>query len=336
MPYRDGVALQPKSLDTSRGIVTAALDKADLKAFKPGATIAVAGIGASLYAAQAATAQMRLQGLRAMAFPGTELYDPRIDVADVYVALSASGRSVEPAKAMEARPNAVTFGIAKAADTPLAKVVKTMIGTGSGADSGPNTTSYVGSLQALGLLADRIGTPSGADWTALPGKVEEVLALVVEPVRRAADLLTGRTSIDCVGAGLAFGTAGYAALLIREAVRAPAQNWDTLNFLHGPMEPNDGGTSVLLFGDGREVPLARDLAGFGIPTVLVTSRTDLKDAANLVVITVPALGTGLPDAILQALPAQLLTADMSEAVGLPVCEFRYRQTDTKLAVPAAA
>ncbi len=126
---------------------------------------------------------------------------------------------------------------------------------------------------------------------------------------------------------------GYAALLIREAVRVAAQGWDTLNFLHGPMEPNDPRSGVILFGDGREVTLAQDLAGFGIPSVLVTARQDLADANNLVVIPVP--GTGLPGAILQAIPAQLLIADLAEAAGLPVCNFRYRQTDTKLPLQAA-
>ena len=83
------------------------------------------------------------------------------------------------------------------------------------------------------------------------------------------------------------------------------------------------------FGDGREVKLAVDLAGFGIPSVLITTRTDVKDADNLVVITVPEFSTAIGNAILQAIPAQLLIATLSEDVGLPVCNFRYRQTDTK-------
>ncbi len=71
------------------------------------------------------------------------------------------------------------------------------------------------------------------------------------------------------------------------------------------------------------------LAGFGIPSVLVTSKTDIADADNLVVITVPTFSSQIGTAILQALPAQLLIATLSEELGLPVCNFRYRQTDTK-------
>jgi glucosamine--fructose-6-phosphate aminotransferase (isomerizing) len=205
-----------------------------------------------------------------------------------------------------------------------------MIATASGVDSGPNTTSYLGSLLSAALLTDKVGRTSDARWTALPRALQALLDSVQPAADRAARLLAGRSAIDCVGAGCALGTAGYAALLIREAARVPAQDWDTLNFLHGPMEPNDKGTGVILIGDGREVKLAQDLPGFGIPTVLITGREDIADAANRVVIRVPPFSPGIGDAILQAVAAQLLVATLSEEAGLPVCEFRYRQTDTKL------
>ena len=333
--FRDGIALQAQSLATSRADVATALDGMDLAPMRTG-TVALVGIGASLYAAVVGAAQLRSQGRRAFALPGTDLYDATVDAADSYVALSASGRSVEPAKAMELRPAAFRLGIAKNAASPLAAVVDQMLATGMAQDSSPNTISYVGSLQALGLLADRVGQPSGFVWDTLPAVVERTTADTKAAVSRAASLLHGRFVIDCVGHGTAYGTAGYAALLVREAVRAAAQNWDTLNFLHGPMEPNDARSSVLLFGDGREAKLAQDLAGFGIAAVLVTTRSDVRDTDKLVVIQVPALGHGLADAIVQSVPAQLLTAELMEAAGLPVCEFRYRQTDTKLDLASAA
>lgn len=327
--YREAIALEPASLDTCRKAVSARLQEIDIAPLRSG-TVVLHGIGASLYAAVAAAAHMRAQGLRAFALPSTDLFDEAINAGDAYIAFSASGRSVEPAKAMELRPSAISYGIAKAADTPLANVVRTMIATDSDVDSSPNTTSYLGSLFAAALLSDEASGRSGGDWLSLPDRVKALLPMAAAQADKAAALLRGKTSIDCVGAGSARGTAGYIALLIREAARMAAQNWDTLNFLHGPMEPNDGNTGVILFGDGREVQLARDLAGFGIPTVLITSRTDIADAGNLVVIAVPAFAPGLGDAILQAVPAQLLIARLSEDAGLPVCDFRYRQTDTKI------
>lgn len=328
VPYREAIALQPAVLKTCFEAVSKRLETLDLEPVKNGPTVLV-GIGASLYAAVVAAAQMRAQGIRAFALPGTDLYDPSIDAGAAYIAFSASGRSEEPARAMELRPAAQTYGIAKADGTPLSRVVKHMIATESGADSGPNTTSYLCSLLSAALVADKAGRPSGTNWTGISLRAEAALKDTRAQADKAARLLAGKKSIDCVGAGTALGTAGYAALLIREAVRVAAQDWDTLNFLHGPMEPNEKDSGVLLFGNGREVKLAQDLAAYGIPSVLVTSRTDVADADNLVAIHVPAFSQGIGDAILQALPAQLLIATLSEDAGLPVCEFRYRQTDTK-------
>jgi len=329
IPYRQAIARQPDALEACLAAVSKRLEAIDVAPISRGTTV-LAGIGASLYAAITAAAQMRAQGLRAFALPATDLYDAAVNPGDAYIAFSASGRSVEPARAMELRPTAATYGIAKADDTPLSKVVRHMISTASGDDSGPNTTSYLGSLLSAALLGDKAGHSTKTRWAALPGAVQALLDTVQPAADRAARLLAGRTAIDCVGAGCALGTAGYAALLIREAARVPAQDWDTLNFLHGPMEPNDKATGVILFGDAREAKLAQDLPGFGIPTVLITGRTDIADAANRVVIPVPPYAPGIGDAILQAVAAQLLIATLSEEAGLPVCEFRYRQTDTKL------
>lgn len=331
VPYREAIALQPAAIDSSIVAVRTALPGLDLAPLKSGTTV-LHGIGASLYAATVGAAQMRNQGLRAFALPSTDLYDAAVDFGDAYIAFSASGRSVEPARAMELRPSAASYGIAKASDVPLAKAVRHMISTNSGTDSGPNTTSYLGSLIGAALFADAVGRPSGTDWQGLSGAAAAVLASTASQADKAARMLVGSKAIDCVGAGCAYGTAGYTALLIREAARVSAQDWDTLNFLHGPMEPNDKNSGVILFGDGREVKLAQDLAAFGIPSVLITGRSDVTDADNFVVIPVPAFSPGIGDAILQAIPAQLLIATLSEELGLPVCNFRYRQTDTKLTI----
>lgn len=329
VPYRDAIDLEPQALRNALGSMSSAIDAADLAPLRTG-TIGLIGIGASLYAGIAGAAQLRAQGRRAIALAGGELYDASVDAADAYVAISASGRSVEPARAAALRPRTITFGVAQSADTPMKASVGQMIGTGSGVDSGPNTTSYMGSLLALALIAERVGTPSGFDWSTISDLLDDTRKSTPDAVARAGRLLAGKRSLDCVGANVAYGTAGYAALLLREAVRVPAQNWDTLNYLHGPMEPNDGGTGVIVYGDGREAQLAQDLAGFGIATVLITS-SEVVERDNLVVIRIPQVQNGLASAILASLPSQLIIADLSESAGLPVCVFRYRQTDTKLA-----
>ena len=119
-------------------------------------------------------------------------------------------------------------------------------------------------------------------------------------------------------------------MLIREAVRVPASGWDTLNYLHGPMESQDAATSLIAFGDDREVKIAQDMAGFGCPSVLITRRTGVASTEKLAMVAVPALGNAIADGILEIIALQMIVADMQDAAGLTDITFRYRQTDTKL------
>jgi glucosamine--fructose-6-phosphate aminotransferase (isomerizing) len=328
--YRDAVARQPESLEDVRRSVTAALDSLDLSGFRGGA-IGFAGIGASYQAAIAATSFLRTRGVRACAYCSTDLYDALDAAADAFVALSASGQSREIAEVMQLRPKLPRIALCRGSDNPLAQVTGAAIAYNSGADNGASSTGYTGMLLAIGLLADRIlGGPPSADWARLPGAVAETLASTAGLARQAADRLAGRASIDLVGAGAGYATAGEAAMLIREAVRVPAAGWDTLNYLHGPMESQDARTGLMAFGTGREVQIARDVAAFGCPAVLITSRTDLPAAENLTVVSVPASGNAIADAVIEIVAAQQIVAEMQDAAGLTNITFRYRQTDTKL------
>jgi glucosamine--fructose-6-phosphate aminotransferase (isomerizing) len=330
MDYRASIMRQPEALETSGTAVTAALDRIDVQALAKG-SIAVTGIGASLHAAVAAAAHLRTRGGRAFAFCATDLLDSAIDASDALIALSASGRSRETVEAVRLRPQVLSYSISKETDNPLAEVVRSVVPIRSGEDGNPSTTSYTATLQAVGLLADRLArSQSPTVWPTLPALVQQTLTAVTKPAQQAADLLAGRVAIDFVGAGTTLGTAGEASLLVREAVRVPTAAHDTLHYLHGPMEPLDARMGLVVFGDGRECKLASDVAGFGCPTILITHRTDVAAEGNLTVIAVPATGNGLADAILHILPVQLMVASLADAAGLTGAGFRYRQTDTKL------
>jgi len=244
--YRDAVARQPESLEDVRAAVATALDGLDLSGFR-GKAIGFAGIGASYQAAIAAAVFFRARGVRAYAYCSTDLYDA-FDAADAIVALSASGQSREIAEVMQLRSKLPRIALCRGGDNPLAKVAGAAIAYNSGADNGASSTGYTGMLLAIGLLADRIlGGPPSADWARLPGAVAQTLASTAGPARQAADRLARRASIDLVGAGAGYATAGEAAMLIREAVRVPAAGWDALNYLHGPMESQDARTGLMAF-----------------------------------------------------------------------------------------
>jgi fructoselysine-6-P-deglycase FrlB-like protein len=328
--YRDAVARQPDCLSTGIKAV-----RETLKAFDPipfaSRSIGFAGIGASFQAAMIGATYARSLGLRSYAYCPTDLYDERADGAEAFVALSASGQSREIADVMRMRRQLPRIAICRGSDNPLAAITGAVVATESGSDNGASSTGYTGMLMAIGMLVERIalGTPSAA-WDGLPQAVADVLTSAAIEAEQAAILISKRTTIDIVGSGAGFATAGEAAMLIREAVRVPAAGWDTLNYLHGPMESQDSTTGLMAFGEGREVQIACDVAAFGCPSVLITCRPDVPTVSNLVTIKMPSVDHVVIDAILKIVIAQMIVGDMQDAAGLTNTTFRYRQTDTKL------
>jgi fructoselysine-6-P-deglycase FrlB-like protein len=326
--FRSAVARQPESLEVTRRAVSETLKNLDVSGFA-GKTVGFAGIGASYQAALAGAAFLRAEGARSFAYCSTDLYEATDAGADAFVALSASGQSVEIAEVMKARAGLARIAICRGDDNPLAEITGRVIATLSGNDNGASSTGYTSMLLAIGLLGDCILGRATADWARLPGVIAEMLAAIAAPAKAAADLLANRTAIDLVGAGAAFATAGEAAILIREAVRVPAVGWDTLNYLHGPMEAMDARTGLIAFGDGREVQIARDVAGFGCPSVLITSG-EVSATDRLLAIKVPTFGNAIADAIVQIIASQSIVAEMQDAAGLTDTRFRYPQSGTKL------
>lgn len=328
--YRNAVARQPQSLTEGLDIVRGALASLDLQAFK-GRSVGFAGIGASYQAAMVGAAYLRELGIASFPYCPTDLYGALDSAAGAFVALSASGQSREISDVMRLRPDLPKLAICRGSENPLAELTGAVLPTGSGSDNGASSTGYTGMLLAIGLLCERLaGGHSSPEWDRLPAAVSKTLEAAKASAANAAIRLGACSSIDLVGAGTGFANAGEGAMLIREAVRLPAAGWDTMNYLHGPMESQDSRTGVIAFGSGREVKIAEDMAGFGCPSVLITERDDVAERDNLVVISVPSLRHPVADAIIQIVALQMIVGDMQDAAGLTNITFRYRQTDTKL------
>ncbi|NLS00760.1 sugar isomerase [Rhizobium sp. P38BS-XIX] len=327
--YRSAVARQPESLAQGLETVAHALQSIDVAPFR-GKSIGFAGIGASYQAAMVGAIYLRSLGISSFPYCPTDLYQAVDSAAEAFVALSASGQSKEISDVMALRSHLPRLAICRSAGNPLAELVGAVIPSASGADNGASSTGYTGMVLAIGLLCDAIAGKTFDGWAKLPSAVRQTLQSALDSVRVAAASLQSCVEIDLVGAGAGFATAGEGAMLIREAVRVPAAGWDTLNYLHGPMESQDARTGVISFGNGREVKIAQDMAGFGCPSVLITNRDDVPAVSGLTVITVPGFDNPAADAIIQIVALQMIVSDMQDAAGLTDITFRYRQTDTKL------
>lgn len=324
--FRETISCQPRSLEESLNTIRQNLEAVDTSSLE--SEIAITGIGASFAAATVAAGEFQRIGRRANAVRAVDLMQGG-EIADAIIAISASGRSIEPVTAVKANPAAATFGITKEGNNPLSASVDAHLKYKSGSDATPSSTGYTGSLLAVGLLAEKVAGATSANWDRLPDLAFGVLEVAASKMEVAATLFESRRAIDCVGATSAYGTADGASLLLREAARIPSAPSDTLQYLHGPMESMDHRTGAVIIGDGREVKLAQDLAAIGCGVLLITSL-DIPDTGNLVAVRVPPEDNRLARAILDILPAQLLSATLSDAAGLTDTKFRYRQTDTKI------
>jgi len=100
IPYRSAIAMQPGVLEANRTQLVAAA--ARLRALRgEGAVVALVGIGASYYTATAAVREFWKVGVRAFAVDVGQLWEDDFDIADVYIAISASGESLETVAAVE-------------------------------------------------------------------------------------------------------------------------------------------------------------------------------------------------------------------------------------------
>jgi fructoselysine-6-P-deglycase FrlB-like protein len=326
MRFEEGLTAQPKVLTQSAHAVLGGL--ADVAPLEPGQLVALVGIGASEHIARSAASAWRAAGIRAVAVSSAELMNEGAPLADVYVALSESGRSAETVFALS-QVDGRRVGVTNEPMSPLAKVVDEVLVLDSGPDSPVYTTGYTATLQAVGLLGEHwLGTTH--DWAGLPDLVDTVLEQSERVIGTLAKPFDEARIIDVIGTGTANATVGEGALVLREAARAHTAQHETHNYLHGPMEPLDAQTACIVVGDSREVRLAADVSALGCRTLLITTRADVEATENLTVLTLPEAGSPLGQAILQILPVQLLAWRLASDRGLAVDGFRYQQTDTKL------
>jgi glucosamine--fructose-6-phosphate aminotransferase (isomerizing) len=321
--FHAGVLAQPENLRDGAERAAAALADADLAPFRTG-TLVLSGIGASGHALVPAARALRAAGRRAFAVPATELH---AGLGDAFVLVSQSGASTETVAALERLAGAPVLAVSARGDSPLARGSGVWLPLGPRPDSRVATLSYTATVQALGMLCDALLGRAG-EWAALGDHAAAVLEASAPGAAAAAEAMDGLASIDAVGGGTAFASAGETALLAREALRLPGTGFETREYLHGPLEAVEPGFACAVFGSARERRLAATLAGFGAAVVLASADGE-PAPSGVHAFALPAVGElALP--VLEILPAQLLVHELASRRGLPVADLRRSQDDTKL------
>jgi fructoselysine-6-P-deglycase FrlB-like protein len=290
------------------------------------------GIGASHAAACAPVWALRARGIAAWRMSAGDAPVPYPDSTHPIVGVSQSGRSAETLDVLASVPPERRRAVVNIAPSPITELVRDSLTLGTLRDSYASTIGYTATIAALGMIADSWDDgPLDTGWATLPGAFAEVDAGLEASVHRAAALFEGAGWADVVGTGPAVGSAEEGALLLREAARVPATGMSTRQYLHGSMESAGGGVHVV-FGDDREVGLARTLLDAGHRVVLVTAQ-EIAEETRLSVLRLPRRPAA-QRAILEAAAVQSLAAAVARSRGVPIEEFVFHADDIK--VPATA
>ena len=340
IPYRSAIAMQPGVLESNRAQLVDAAGQ--LRALRSdGAAVAIIGIGASYYTAMAAVREFWKVGVRAFAVDVGQLWEDDFDVADIYIAISASGESLETVAAVERlrkRQQGLVVSVTAELDGTLTTMVDLAVACAQLEDSVPATTSYTGGLQALAFLISA-WEPEAAtarlqeQWAAVPDVLDRLLATSVDAVADVGTRLAGVSSIDFIGTPDSAPGAAEGALLYREAPRLPGGWFESRAYLHGPMESLEQGRGIVIVGDDADDGIAvilRQVRGIGcVAAHLTTSPSEVSDS-SVTAVAVPSSEGRLIRAVYEMALLQLLSARSAEELDLTSGRFRYPQPQVKL------
>ncbi|WP_330299978.1 SIS domain-containing protein [Streptomyces sp. NBC_00503] len=286
------------------------------------------GIGASYAALAVPVQQLREAGivtqrvLSSEIETGTEGFD-----TDCLVAVSQGGRSSETIAAFEcAAPGITKTALLNVVPSPLGDLADLTVDLGNEPDSYASTIGYTGTVVALDLIAGAVAGREGDPWGEIAEQTTAVHQQATEVVAGLRERGARCIASDGVAAGASRASAEEGALLLREVVRMTAAASATRNYLHGEME-SAGNTLHLVYGDGREIELARSLAGAGHLTLLITTvGTDPAD--NLSVVRLPEVADAVR-VVLETVVLQELVAQLSAERNVPIESFVFANDDTK-------
>lgn len=271
-PFLAEISGQPQALRrAAAGIAdqTALLADAVARRSASGATI-LAGMGSSYDACYPAATFLAHHGIVATMVDAAELLHerlPMLDADDTLVLVSQSGESAETVRVATSLRDrgdtpslvAVTNGIENA----LARLADVALDTRVGAEDGPSTMTFEGSLVVMSGLARVVAgmdpvhavAALGADTEPAAAAVDSLLADEGLP-DALVDWHGGRPTTVVLGRGAARAAAEMGALTLKEAVGMPAEALQTAQFRHGPLEL--AGASLAAFVLATE-PATREL-----------------------------------------------------------------------------
>ncbi|MFD6875591.1 MULTISPECIES: SIS domain-containing protein [unclassified Streptomyces] len=326
--FLQGQAGQGAALARIAARVRTQLASPELAALRGARRPLFTGIGASYAALAVPVQQLREAGVVTQRVLSSEIETGTAGFdTDCLIAVSQGGRSSETLAAFQcAAPGIVRTALLNVVPSPLGELADVTVDLGNEPDSYASTIGYTGTVVALDLIAGALAGRDGDPWADIEERIAAVRSQAVAAVAGLRERGARCVASDGVAAGASRASAEEGALLLREVVRMTAAASATRNYLHGEME-SAGNTLHLVYGDGREIELARSLAGAGHLTLLITT-VDIDIAENLFTVRLPRT----PDAVrvvLETVVLQELVAQLSAERDVPIESFVFANDDTK-------
>jgi glucosamine--fructose-6-phosphate aminotransferase (isomerizing) len=287
------------------------------------------GIGASFAASAAAVWTLRSHGIHSMRLNAGEYPIPFPATSHPLIGVSQSGKSTETLAVFNSIDKGLRISVVNANESPIAAISATSISLGAIPDSYASTIGYTATVMALGMIAEAWNHGAvDPSWVNIAAAVRAMESALAERISELVSRLTDAHYVDCAATASSVGSAEVGALLLREIARIPATGMSTRQYLHGAMESAGRGAHIV-FGDEREVELARTLARAGHETILV-SPLAVAAEAHLSHIALPSLSAAQRP-ILEAVVMQTLAVETAIARGLDPDAFVFEHNDTKVA-----
>lgn len=326
------VRRQDLSLATTTLAVRRALAGTALPPWRPGEVVAVVAMGASTWAAEFFVHEARRRDRAVFNWAAADWRALSHPQATLAIGISESGRSPETIDAL-AQFSGHKMVVTNVDDSPVVAVADTVVTLGQVPDAGVYVSGYTSTLVALALIGEGLGLTGLTDeLDSLPQSVREWVPIVSAGVdgflsgHYAAGTLP--SSVECVGAGTSYGSAGETALLVREAGRLPSACFQTDQYLHGPAEALPGQACAVVFGGGRADELVRMMVGSGVPVLHISTAP----IAGSVAITLPT-ASPLVTSIREVVAGQVLAGRLGDRGGHEIGTFRHTFAGTKLPLP---
>ena len=289
------------------------------------------GIGASLAAASAPVWSLRERGIHSWRLGAGDYPLPFPSSAHPIIGISQSGKSTETLAVLSSIDRPLRYAVVNTDPSPVSSLAAATLSLGNIPDSYASTIGFTATITGLGMLAEAWdGGALDSGWSDLPELFRLTEKAVGARASELAETFRDRNMADFVGAGPSVGSAEAGALLFREVARVHAAGMSTRQYLHGSMESAGDGVHVL-FGEDRELEVAKMLADSGHSAILITAA-DVPEQRNLQTVRLPEVAPS-QRAILEALVMQILVAEVAHQANVEIEEFVFFHTDTKVVTP---